>query len=162
MDVSFFSYIHKHNLQNPGSIIPWYIFLSHWFYENFFGLLLYGLYAIKVFNKSYPFTIPTWMNFHIFEYSCVKWLIVIFDSTDVCNMEKEEGNCLAYFQNYFYNKKTQSCEGFIYGGCGGNANNFDSLDSCNRKCIQRGQLHTNTGGIQMYKQLARHKKSFHI
>lgn len=35
------------------------------------------VYAIKVFNKSYPFTIPTWMNFHIFEYSCVKWLIVI-------------------------------------------------------------------------------------
>lgn len=85
-----------------------------------------------------------------------------FHSTDVCNMEKEEGNCLAYFQRYFYNKKTQSCEGFIYGGCGGNANNFDSLDACNRKCIQRGQLHTNTGGIQMYKQLARHKKSFHI
>uniref|UniRef100_K1PKN2 Papilin n=1 Tax=Magallana gigas TaxID=29159 RepID=K1PKN2_MAGGI len=56
---------------------------------------------------------------------------------NVCNMEKEEGNCLAYFQRYFYNKKTQSCEGFIYGGCGGNANNFDSLDACNRKCIQR-------------------------
>lgn len=35
------------------------------------------VYAIKVFNKSYPFTIPTWMNFLIFEYSCVKWLIVI-------------------------------------------------------------------------------------
>lgn len=31
----------------------------------------------SVSNKSYPFTIPTWMNFHIFEYSCVKWLIVI-------------------------------------------------------------------------------------
>lgn len=58
---------------------------------------------------------------------------------NVCNMEKEEGNCLAYFQRYFYNKKTKSCEGFIYGGCGGNANNFDSLDSCNSKCIQRAE-----------------------
>lgn len=99
------------------------------------------------------------MNFHIIEYSC-QTANCNFDSTDVCNMEKEEGNCLAYFQRYFYNKKTKSCEGFIYGGCGGNANNFDSLDSCNSKCIQRGQLYTNTRGVQMYKHCRDIKRVF--
>ena len=28
------------------------------------------------------------------------------------------------------------CENFIYGGCGGNANNFETFESCERKCIE--------------------------
>nr|XP_022333272.1 uncharacterized protein LOC111130469 isoform X4 [Crassostrea virginica] len=55
---------------------------------------------------------------------------------NVCNMDKEEGNCLAYFERFFYNKNTGSCDQFVYGGCGGNANNFDSQESCNRKCVE--------------------------
>ncbi|XP_078313590.1 uncharacterized protein LOC111130469 isoform X3 [Crassostrea virginica] len=55
---------------------------------------------------------------------------------NVCNMDKEEGNCLAYFERFFYNKNTGSCDQFVYGGCGGNANNFDSEESCNRKCVE--------------------------
>ena len=51
-------------------------------------------------------------------------------------MDKEEGNCLAYFERFFYNKNTGSCDQFVYGGCGGNANNFDSQESCNRKCVE--------------------------
>ncbi|XP_062596568.1 papilin-like [Saccostrea cucullata] len=55
---------------------------------------------------------------------------------NVCNLDTEVGNCLALIPRYTYNKVTGTCESFSYGGCGGNANNFDSLEACNRKCGQ--------------------------
>ncbi|XP_053376969.1 papilin-like [Mercenaria mercenaria] len=43
--------------------------------------------------------------------------------------------CLAYMEHWTYNADTGACEMFVYGGCGGTANNFDSQDACNRKCL---------------------------
>jgi hypothetical protein len=37
-------------------------------------------------------------------------------------------------ENWTYNAETGVCEMFVYGGCGGSANNFVSEESCNRKC----------------------------
>ncbi|XP_060600708.1 papilin-like [Ruditapes philippinarum] len=42
--------------------------------------------------------------------------------------------CLAYMENWTYNAETDVCEMFVYGGCGGSANNFVSEEACNRKC----------------------------
>ncbi|KAL5008286.1 hypothetical protein ScPMuIL_013867 [Solemya velum] len=42
--------------------------------------------------------------------------------------------CLAYFPRWRYNEQSSACEEFVYGGCGGNANNFISEEACNRKC----------------------------
>lgn len=39
-----------------------------------------------------------------------------------------------------YNGETQACEMFVYGGCGGSANNFQSKEACDRKCL--GQVET--------------------
>ena len=36
-----------------------------------------------------------------------------------------EGSCYAYFPRYFYNSRTGRCQFFVYGGCNGNANNFE-------------------------------------
>ncbi|XP_052766205.1 uncharacterized protein LOC128207366 isoform X2 [Mya arenaria] len=44
--------------------------------------------------------------------------------------------CLAYFENWTYNPSTRVCEKFVYGGCGGSSNNFDTEEACNRKCRQ--------------------------
>lgn len=51
-----------------------------------------------------------------------------------CQLPPETGPCRGYFQKYFFNKITQSCETFIYGGCDGNLNNFDSEDECVTEC----------------------------
>ncbi|KAK3093856.1 hypothetical protein FSP39_021105 [Pinctada imbricata] len=42
--------------------------------------------------------------------------------------------CLAYIERFTYNPRNGECEKFIYGGCGGNSNNFGSMSACQRKC----------------------------
>ena len=56
---------------------------------------------------------------------------------DVCELDAETGPCKAAKPRYFYNRKTGQCERFIYGGCGGNGNNFRSIEECERRCSQR-------------------------
>ena len=53
---------------------------------------------------------------------------------EFCELEPEEGDCRAAMRTYFYNPKSRDCEEFIYGGCGGNANNFDTYLSCMTTC----------------------------
>ncbi|XP_077551060.1 papilin-like [Haemaphysalis longicornis] len=52
----------------------------------------------------------------------------------VCYLPKVVGRCLAYMPRYYYNTTTRTCEKFIYGGCGGNANNFFTFLECNQTC----------------------------
>ncbi|XP_075722820.1 papilin isoform X3 [Rhipicephalus microplus] len=51
-----------------------------------------------------------------------------------CYLPKEKGPCYGHFPRYYYNSTTGTCEQFIYGGCMGNANNFETLRKCERKC----------------------------
>lgn len=52
----------------------------------------------------------------------------------LCYLPKEVGPCRARMPRYFYNKTTQKCELFYYGGCLCNRNNFWSLKKCRSKC----------------------------
>ena len=52
-------------------------------------------------------------------------------------MQPISGMCMAYFTRYFYNITSDKCETFIYGGCGDYANNFESIDECNKACNPR-------------------------
>ncbi len=49
-------------------------------------------------------------------------------------MNADPGKCRGYFEKYFYNHESNLCEMFIYGGCGGNRNNFDSEKECQIEC----------------------------
>ncbi|XP_015914290.1 boophilin-H2-like [Parasteatoda tepidariorum] len=51
-----------------------------------------------------------------------------------CQQEKEVGECRAAVPRYFYNQETGECEFFIYGGCNGNSNNFNTKDDCEDVC----------------------------
>jgi len=51
-----------------------------------------------------------------------------------CNEQPMRGTCRAGIQRYYYNANTRNCEMFMYGGCDGNSNNFDSLAECERVC----------------------------
>ena len=57
-------------------------------------------------------------------------------SNDICDLKAEVGPCRAAFQRFAWNKNTQKCEQFIYGGCQGNANNFADEQSCLNRCQQ--------------------------
>ncbi|UCG68278.1 MAG: BPTI/Kunitz domain-containing protein [Thermoplasmata archaeon] len=53
---------------------------------------------------------------------------------NVCELPIDPGPCYGYIPRYGYNKETGKCEKFIYGGCGGNQNNFSSLNKCQESC----------------------------
>lgn len=56
------------------------------------------------------------------------------NNAEVCLLPQQDGPCRALHSRYFYNRASQSCEHFYYGGCYGNANNFETLDACNDAC----------------------------
>ena len=56
------------------------------------------------------------------------------DKFAICSLEKDVGPCMASLWRYHFNKQTGKCEEFIYGGCLGNKNNFQSMEECNRTC----------------------------
>ncbi|XP_014305937.1 tissue factor pathway inhibitor-like, partial [Myotis lucifugus] len=51
-----------------------------------------------------------------------------------CFLDADKGPCRFYFKNYFYNHRSGRCEEFVYGGCQGNLNNFQSEAECQRFC----------------------------
>ncbi|EDV99165.1 kunitz-type serine protease inhibitor Bt-KTI [Drosophila grimshawi] len=60
------------------------------------------------------------------------------DTTNVpeeCHQPKETGRCFALFYRYAYNLDTHSCEEFVYGGCAGNSNNFETKEQCEQVCL---------------------------
>jgi hypothetical protein len=55
---------------------------------------------------------------------------------DPCKAEpKVSGNCFAAFPRWSFIKETGKCEDFIYGGCGGTANRFETKADCEEACI---------------------------
>ncbi|XP_034549354.1 tissue factor pathway inhibitor a [Notolabrus celidotus] len=54
---------------------------------------------------------------------------------ELCAMKDEPGPCKAIKERFFFNVDTGHCELFEYGGCGGNANNFETLEACEESCV---------------------------
>ena len=51
-----------------------------------------------------------------------------------CTMKAEAGPCDASLPRYYYDSVLKRCELFLYGGCEGNRNNFESQSDCEREC----------------------------
>ena len=54
---------------------------------------------------------------------------------DICTLPAEVGPCEAAIPRWFHNSATGQCEEFTYGGCQGNANNFETLAACESACV---------------------------
>ncbi|XP_075961629.1 tissue factor pathway inhibitor a [Anarhichas minor] len=59
----------------------------------------------------------------------------LFIFNELCALKDEPGPCKAIKDRLFFNVDTGRCEGFEYGGCGGNANNFETLEACEEMCV---------------------------
>ncbi|XP_064484445.1 carboxypeptidase inhibitor SmCI-like [Ornithodoros turicata] len=57
----------------------------------------------------------------------------------VCRQSKDSGPCRALDRRYYFDYGRRQCRLFYYGGCQGNANNFDSVNECERTCFTRKQ-----------------------
>ncbi|XP_010746297.2 kunitz-type protease inhibitor 2 isoform X1 [Larimichthys crocea] len=53
---------------------------------------------------------------------------------DQCTATPDPGPCRAAFPMYYYDPKANSCQSFMYGGCRGNQNRYDSMDKCLKHC----------------------------
>ncbi|XP_018612087.1 collagen alpha-1(VII) chain [Scleropages formosus] len=52
-----------------------------------------------------------------------------------CLMPLEEGSCSRYTLRWYFNAQVESCRPFIYSGCGGNQNRFNTQEECEDECL---------------------------
>ncbi|WP_437673982.1 BPTI/Kunitz domain-containing protein [Sorangium sp. So ce131] len=51
-----------------------------------------------------------------------------------CTLPADPGICDAYFPMYYHDAETGVCRPFIYGGCDGNKNRFETIEECQAAC----------------------------
>ncbi|XP_065054572.1 uncharacterized protein LOC135683288 isoform X1 [Rhopilema esculentum] len=71
-----------------------------------------------------------------------------------CEYPKAKGPCGARITRWYYNARLQICNSFIWGGCFGNKNNYQSYESCMEKCKDYQPAHAKelsgeTGSIEL-------------
>ncbi|KAK9688591.1 ADAM-TS Spacer 1 [Popillia japonica] len=54
---------------------------------------------------------------------------------DRCNLPKVAGPCEGFYPQWYYDKDRNLCNHFIYGGCLGNNNRFETRDECEKLCV---------------------------
>ncbi|KAM3848241.1 collagen alpha-1(VII) chain [Vipera latastei] len=53
---------------------------------------------------------------------------------DLCTLRLEQGQCSKYTLKWYYNQRVLECRPFLYSGCGGNSNRFNSIEDCELYC----------------------------
>nr|CAD2194969.1 unnamed protein product [Meloidogyne enterolobii] len=57
-------------------------------------------------------------------------------SPNICEHRIDPGTCSGTFHRFGYETLANRCTRFVYGGCGGNGNNFASIDDCRAACVR--------------------------
>lgn len=57
---------------------------------------------------------------------------------DVCQFPPVVGDCDAAIPRWFFNSQSGECETFVWGGCGGNENRFETKETCESACPRQG------------------------
>jgi hypothetical protein len=59
----------------------------------------------------------------------------LFIILDACFLPKIEGPCEGYYPHWYYDSERKQCGQFIYGGCLGNNNRFETREECQDLCV---------------------------
>ncbi|KAI2660211.1 BPTI Kunitz domain-containing -like protein [Labeo rohita] len=59
------------------------------------------------------------------------------DEDAVCSLPKDEGDCLAIIPRFYYDSEEKNCRMFLYKGCRGNGNRFNTREECHKMCLAR-------------------------
>lgn len=54
--------------------------------------------------------------------------------SETCGLPTLQGSCKSYEPRWAYSSTLHQCQSFIYGGCEGNNNNFESKEACEEMC----------------------------
>uniref|UniRef100_A0A8C7XWW4 Amyloid beta (A4) precursor-like protein 2 n=1 Tax=Oryzias sinensis TaxID=183150 RepID=A0A8C7XWW4_9TELE len=68
----------------------------------------------------------------------------------VCTLEAETGPCRASMPRWHFDLSQRKCVRFIYGGCAGNRNNFDSEEYCMAVCKRLSKCHMTTAPERLH------------
>lgn len=81
-----------------------------------------------------PLCYPRNPMFHCF--TCIIWYFICLCAhvSAVCWAHAESGPCRAMLERWYFNPKKRRCVPFLFGGCGGNRNNFESEEYCLAVC----------------------------
>jgi len=60
------------------------------------------------------------------------------EKTNICILSKDPGNCKGTIPRWYFDTKQAKCLKFVYSGCLGNANNFETEYECNDNCFSWG------------------------
>ena len=52
-----------------------------------------------------------------------------------CDEPADRGPCNKLELRYRFNEDSEYCDTFLYGGCGGNKNNFRTVGECVKACV---------------------------
>ena len=52
----------------------------------------------------------------------------------ICTLPIDPGRCEAYFPSFGFSAADGNCQPFVYGGCDGNSNRFETLAECEAQC----------------------------
>lgn len=50
-------------------------------------------------------------------------------------MAKDPGPCTTYTPVWYFEPNTRTCRRFLYGGCEGNGNRFNTTEECTEQCL---------------------------
>ena len=53
----------------------------------------------------------------------------------ICSLPLSKGKCQASLRRFHYDPVDGNCKLFVFGGCQGNANNFETMTECINSCI---------------------------
>ncbi|KAM4600729.1 collagen alpha-6(VI) chain-like isoform 2-T2 [Polymixia lowei] len=56
---------------------------------------------------------------------------------DVCLLAQDVGGCHNYTMKWFFDTEQSECSRFWFGGCGGNANRFETQEQCENLCLTK-------------------------
>ncbi|KIH49155.1 Kunitz/Bovine pancreatic trypsin inhibitor domain protein, partial [Ancylostoma duodenale] len=56
----------------------------------------------------------------------------------LCSHDPDSGSCNQLRYMWFYNQTRGTCDQFLYGGCEGNSNRFESFEICQKNCEVSG------------------------
>ena len=56
------------------------------------------------------------------------------EKCDICQLPQKVGPCRKAVPRFYFDKMDGKCKDFIYGGCDGNANNFEIIEACQKIC----------------------------
>lgn len=57
------------------------------------------------------------------------------DAAVTCSQPRDPGPCKAFVRSWYYDTTNQTCQEFLYGGCEGNGNVFQTQDMCVGRCM---------------------------